>query len=414
MAELVQEGKCAYLGLSEATGTIRRAHASSDLARTRSLAGPEAEILPRCASSGSALSPTARSAAASSRRIRSPTSLDEKDFRGGPRFQERLRRNLELVAVVEDLAAEKGADTVAVALAWVLTRGVTSSRSRERSAAVPRGERGGAAEIELTAGRAAQLEQAFPVGAAAGDRYPICRRSTEQPGETACARARAAPAPSPRAASSRSGRCSGSCRSGAASAQVAERGCAGARAGREQGLDRPGRRLRVGAPAERELEAAVAVLMAPEKATPRSIGAPRDAGGAQRLDRGGRVVRVAAPPASHDQPPEAAAAREERATRAGGAGSPACRSARIVQIVAFTSLPAGARAAAAAGRPAGRPAAARAIATSATSVAVVGCCLARYSAAPPVSAPAATSPSVAHAVICASPKPPSSRCCDWT
>ena len=75
--------------------------------------------------------------------------------------------------------------------------------------------------------------------------------------ETACARARAAPGTSPRAVSSRSGRVAvAAVRRGAGG-----RGSGTRRARRPPGgderLDRPGRRLRVGAAVGRELEAAV-------------------------------------------------------------------------------------------------------------------------------------------------------------
>ena len=76
------------------------------------------------------------------------------------------------------------------------------------------------------------------------------------------------------------------------SLQVAEGRRAGACAGREQGLDRPGGRLGVGAASLRQLEAAVRVLMAPEEddaALDRLTAYSRRT---QRLHRGGRVIRV--------------------------------------------------------------------------------------------------------------------------
>ena len=107
-------------------------------------------------------------------RIRSADDLDERDFRRrGPRFQEEnLRRNLELVAVVEELAAEKGATPSQVALAWVLARGedIVPIPGTKRVGYLE--ENAAAAELELTADELAQLERAFPVGVAAGDRYP--------------------------------------------------------------------------------------------------------------------------------------------------------------------------------------------------------------------------------------------------
>jgi aryl-alcohol dehydrogenase-like predicted oxidoreductase len=180
MAELVQEGKVRYLGVSEAApDTIRRAqavHPISALQTEYSLwtREPEAEILPTVRELGIgfvAYSPLGRGFLTGG--IRSIENLEERDFRRrGPRFQEgNLERNLELVAVVEALAAEKGAKPSQIALAWVLSRGediVPIPGTKRRSYLE---ENAAAAEIALTAEEIERLEQAFPAGAAAGDRY---------------------------------------------------------------------------------------------------------------------------------------------------------------------------------------------------------------------------------------------------
>jgi aryl-alcohol dehydrogenase-like predicted oxidoreductase len=181
MAELVQEGKVRYLGLSEAApDTIRRAHAVhpiSALQSEYSLWSRELEedVLPTVRELGIgfvAYSPLGRGFLTG--RIRSVDSLDERDFRRrGPRFQEEnLEHNLELVAVVEALAAEKGVKASQIALAWVLSRGddvVPIPGTKRRSYLE---ENAAAAEVELTAAELERLEEAFPAGAAAGDRYP--------------------------------------------------------------------------------------------------------------------------------------------------------------------------------------------------------------------------------------------------
>ena len=181
MAELVKEGKVRQLGLSEAAPeTIRRAHAVHPITALQSeyslwTRDPEAEVLPTVRELGIgfvAYSPLGRGFL--SGRIRSTDDLDERDFRRrGPRFQEEnLRRNLELVAVVEELAAAKGATPSQVALAWVLTRGddIVPIPGTKRVGYLE--ENAAAAGLELTADELAQLERAFPVGVAAGDRYP--------------------------------------------------------------------------------------------------------------------------------------------------------------------------------------------------------------------------------------------------
>jgi aryl-alcohol dehydrogenase-like predicted oxidoreductase len=180
MAELVQEGKVRYIGLSEAApDTIRRAHALhpiSVLQTEYSLwsRDPEAEILPAVRELGIgfvAYSPLGRGFLTGG--IRSVENLDEKDFRRrGPRFQgENLERNLELVAQVEAIAEEKGVKASQIALAWVLSRGddiVPIPGTKRRSYLE---ENAGAAEIALTAAERERLEHLFPAGAAAGDRY---------------------------------------------------------------------------------------------------------------------------------------------------------------------------------------------------------------------------------------------------
>jgi len=181
MAELVQEGKVRHLGLSEAApGTIRRGHAVHPISALQTeyslwSRDPEAEILPTVRELGIgfvAYAPLGRGFLTGA--IRSVDELDERDFRRrGPRFQEEnLQHNLELVSVVEALAAEKGAKPSQIALAWVLSRGddiVPIPGTKRRSYLE---ENAAAAKIELTPAELERLEQAFPAGAAAGERYP--------------------------------------------------------------------------------------------------------------------------------------------------------------------------------------------------------------------------------------------------
>jgi aryl-alcohol dehydrogenase-like predicted oxidoreductase len=181
MAELVQEGKVRYLGLSEAApDTIRRAnavHPISALQTEYSLwtRDPEAEILPTVRELGIgfvAYSPLGRGFLTG--QIRSVEDLEESDFRRrGPRFQEEnLRQNLALVAEVEALAAEKGVTPSQVAIAWVLSRGedIVPIPGTKRRTYLE--ENAAAIEIDLTREDIERLERAFPVGATAGDRYP--------------------------------------------------------------------------------------------------------------------------------------------------------------------------------------------------------------------------------------------------
>ena len=181
MAELVEQGKVRYLGLSEAAAeTIRRAHAVHPISALQTeyslwSRDVEDEILPTVRGLGIgfvAYSPLGRGFL--SGRIRSVEDLEENDFRRiNPRFQgENFQKNLELVERVEELAAAKGCTAAQIALAWVLAQGedvvpipgTTRVKNLEQNVA--------ALEVELTVDELRDLEAVFPKGAAAGDRYP--------------------------------------------------------------------------------------------------------------------------------------------------------------------------------------------------------------------------------------------------
>jgi aryl-alcohol dehydrogenase-like predicted oxidoreductase len=181
MAELVEAGKVRFLGLSEASSeTIRRAHAVHPISALQSeyslwTRDPEDGPLPACRELGIgfvAYSPLGRGFLTG--RISSPEDLEDGDFRrNNPRFQgENFQRNLDLVARVEELAAEKGRTPGQIVLAWLLSRGdeiVPIPGTKRRSYLEENAE---AVDVELTDEELERLEQAFPKGAAAGERYP--------------------------------------------------------------------------------------------------------------------------------------------------------------------------------------------------------------------------------------------------
>jgi aryl-alcohol dehydrogenase-like predicted oxidoreductase len=180
MAELVDQGKVAHLGLSEAAPeTIRRAQATHPIAALQSeyslwSRDPEDEILPTVRELGIgfvAYSPLGRGFLTG--RFRSLDDLPEDDFRRrSPRFEgENFARNLELVGRVEELAAEKGVGAGQLALAWVLAQGddVVPIPGTKRLAYLE--ENAAAAEIELSEEELMRIDEAAPAGAAAGDRY---------------------------------------------------------------------------------------------------------------------------------------------------------------------------------------------------------------------------------------------------
>jgi aryl-alcohol dehydrogenase-like predicted oxidoreductase len=132
VAELVEQGKVRYLGLSEAGAeTIRRAHAVHPVTALQTeyslwTRDPEAEVLPLVRELGIgfvAYSPLGRGFLTG--RIRSLSDLDDSDFRRqNPRFAgEALAQNLRIVEEVEAVAREAGATPGQVALAWLLAQG---------------------------------------------------------------------------------------------------------------------------------------------------------------------------------------------------------------------------------------------------------------------------------------------------
>ncbi|HEX6458791.1 MAG TPA: aldo/keto reductase [Thermoleophilaceae bacterium] len=181
MKELVEQGKVRYLGLSEAAaGTIRRAHQVHPISALQTeyslwTRDPEEEILPTVRELGIgfvAYSPLGRGFL--SGQIQSPDDLAEDDFRRhNPRFQgENFQRNLDLVERVREIAAEKDVAPGQLAIAWLLHRGedivpIPGTKRRKYLE-----ENVAAADVSLTDEDLARIDEAAPVGAAAGDRYP--------------------------------------------------------------------------------------------------------------------------------------------------------------------------------------------------------------------------------------------------
>src|SRR2546422_2712105 len=132
MAELVQQGKVRYLGLSEAApATIRRAHVVHPISALQTeyslwSRDPEEEIIPTCRELGVGFvpySPLGRGFLTG--RFAKLEDLPADDWRRNhPRFQgENFQRNLDLVHRIEELAREKGCTPGQLALAWVHAQG---------------------------------------------------------------------------------------------------------------------------------------------------------------------------------------------------------------------------------------------------------------------------------------------------
>jgi aryl-alcohol dehydrogenase-like predicted oxidoreductase len=181
MAGLVEQGKVRFLGLSEASpATIRRAHAVHPISALQSeyslwTRDPEDAVLETVRELGIgfvAYSPLGRGFLTG--QFADTEKLAADDFRrNNPRFQgENARHNAALVETVVAVAAEKAVTPAQVALAWVLSRGddVVPIPGTKRRTYLEQNVV--AAGIELSRDELERLEQAFPRGAAAGERYP--------------------------------------------------------------------------------------------------------------------------------------------------------------------------------------------------------------------------------------------------
>ncbi|MFL5560710.1 MAG: aldo/keto reductase [Gemmatimonadaceae bacterium] len=181
MAELVKAGKVRYLGLSEAApATIRRAHAVHPISALQTeyslwTRDPEDEILPTVRELGIGFvpySPLGRGFLTG--RFRTIEDLPADDYRrNSPRFQgANFQKNLDLVKLVEQLAAEKRCTPSQLALAWLLHRGddIVPIPGTKRVRYLE--ENAGARDVRLTADDMRRIDQIAPVGIAAGTRYP--------------------------------------------------------------------------------------------------------------------------------------------------------------------------------------------------------------------------------------------------
>ena len=181
MADLVAAGKIRYIGLSEASAqTIRRAHAVHPLSAVQSeyslwSRDPEDEVLPTLRELGIGFvsySPLGRGFLTG--QLKSPDDFPVDDYRrNSPRFQgENFKKNLELVERLQVIAGRKGVTAGQLALAWVLAQG-------DDIVPIPGTKRRNYLEENIAAGsiiiselEMAEITEALPRGAAAGERYP--------------------------------------------------------------------------------------------------------------------------------------------------------------------------------------------------------------------------------------------------
>jgi aryl-alcohol dehydrogenase-like predicted oxidoreductase len=181
MGELVREGKVRYIGLSEASSdTLRRAnkvHPITALQTEYSLwtRDPEDDVLQTCRELGIgfvAYSPLGRGFLTGQfRRFEDFAPDDYRRF--SPRFQgENFKKNLDLVARVEEIAKQKNCTPAQLALAWVLAQGedivpIPGTKRRKYLE-----DNVGAVNVQLTSEDLRRIDEVAPQGVAAGERYP--------------------------------------------------------------------------------------------------------------------------------------------------------------------------------------------------------------------------------------------------
>jgi len=181
LAELVKAGHIRHIGLSEVgAATLRQAaavHPIVDLQIEYSLVTRDIErdILPTARELGIGITAYGvLSRGLLSGHWTPDRALAPGDFRTfGPRFRgDNLRKNLQLVDALREVARRKGISVAQAAIAWVLSRGndivpLIGARTRERLA-----EALGALEVTLTGPDLEEIARAVPPEQVAGTRYP--------------------------------------------------------------------------------------------------------------------------------------------------------------------------------------------------------------------------------------------------
>jgi len=181
MKKLVEQGKVRHLALSEAgPQTIRRAHKVHPIVAVETeyslwSRDVEQDVLPACRELGigfMAYAPLGRGFLTAT--MKTLDALLPKDRRRDhPRFNpDNIKRNAELLAPIEKIAAARKCTPAQVALAWVLAQGddivpIPGTKRRqylEQNVA--------ALDVKLSAEEIAALTKAFPPNVTAGTRYP--------------------------------------------------------------------------------------------------------------------------------------------------------------------------------------------------------------------------------------------------
>jgi aryl-alcohol dehydrogenase-like predicted oxidoreductase len=180
MAELVDEGKVRFLGLSEAgERTIRRAHAVHPISALQSEyslweRNLEPRIIPVLRELGIGLVPFAPLGRGFLTGVaRRAEEYPEGDFRrGDPRYQgSNFDANMSAAGAVRDIASRKGLTPAQVALAWLLHKGddIVPIPGTKRRTYLEENVK--AADVRLTKDELAALDAALAPGRISGPRY---------------------------------------------------------------------------------------------------------------------------------------------------------------------------------------------------------------------------------------------------
>ena len=180
LKELVTAGKVRYIGVSEAApATLRRAHKVHPLTALQTEYSlfertPETnEVLATTRELGIGFvsySPLGRGFLTG--QIKSVADLAPDDFRRtNPRWaEENFARNMALVDRIKAVASKKGVTPGQIALAWTIAQGTVPIPGTRRIKYLE--ENVAAAAVTLSAEDLAALNDAAPIGSAAGERYP--------------------------------------------------------------------------------------------------------------------------------------------------------------------------------------------------------------------------------------------------
>ncbi|KAL8737495.1 MAG: hypothetical protein Q9181_001625 [Wetmoreana brouardii] len=184
MAELKEEGKIKYLGLSEISSeTLRRAEKVCHIDAvqieyspfTMDIEDPAIGLLDTCRELGVAVvaySPLGRGMLTGT--IKSPADFEENDFRKhAPRFsEENFPKNLQLVDKLTEVATKKGCTTGQLTLAWLMRQGEEIIPIPGTKKIKYLEENVGALEVKLSDEENREIRQAVQGAEVHGIRYP--------------------------------------------------------------------------------------------------------------------------------------------------------------------------------------------------------------------------------------------------